>query len=220
MSKHVDTVNNYTLVKNKNGITLIALVVTIIILLILAGISISALTQIGLFGKTKQAEQKSKDAQELENLTLADYENKIDSSLNGSRDTVTISKEEYEQIKLDLENLKNTSCTIETGTYIGTGKAGESNPNKLEFSKAPKLIIISTSDIDKNGNAASLVLTQGNKYSGFSSYSHANLTTPGQSLLANRTIWLDDGKKVEWYTSDVENQMNGLNIKYSYIVLY
>ena len=85
--------------KNIKGITLVALVVTIIILLILAGISISALTQTGLFGKAKQAEQKSKDEQELENLTLADYENKIDSSLNGSRDTVTISKEEYKELK-------------------------------------------------------------------------------------------------------------------------
>ena len=46
---------------NKNkGITLIALVITIIILLILEGISISTLTQTGLFGKAKQAEQKSK----------------------------------------------------------------------------------------------------------------------------------------------------------------
>ena len=72
--------------KNIKGITLVALVVTIIILLILAGISISALTQTGLFGKTKQAEQKSKDAQELENLTLADYENKIDSTINGNRE--------------------------------------------------------------------------------------------------------------------------------------
>ena len=72
--------------KNKKGITLVALVVTIIILLILAGISISALTQTGLFGKAKQAEQKSKDVQEQENLTLADYENKIDSTINGNRE--------------------------------------------------------------------------------------------------------------------------------------
>lgn len=42
--------------KNKeNGITLIALVITIIILLILAGIGISALTQTGLMSKTKIA---------------------------------------------------------------------------------------------------------------------------------------------------------------------
>ena len=49
--------------KNIKGITLIALVITIVVLLILAGISISALTQTGLFEKTKQAEQKYENAQ-------------------------------------------------------------------------------------------------------------------------------------------------------------
>lgn len=62
--------------KNK-GITLVALVVTIIILLILAGISISALTQTGLFGKAKLAKEKYKNAQEKENVTLSDYSNNI-----------------------------------------------------------------------------------------------------------------------------------------------
>lgn len=50
---------------------------TIIILLILAGISISALTQMGLFEKANKAKQKSENAQALENTTLADYENSI-----------------------------------------------------------------------------------------------------------------------------------------------
>ena len=73
--------------KNIKGITLVALVVTIIILLILAGISISSLTQIGLFEKTKQAEQKSKDAQELENSTLGSYGNSINEIIStGSRE--------------------------------------------------------------------------------------------------------------------------------------
>ena len=45
--------------KNK-GITLVALVVTIIILLILAGISIATLTGSGLFEKARLAEQESK----------------------------------------------------------------------------------------------------------------------------------------------------------------
>ena len=44
--------------KKNNGITLVALVITVIILLILAGISISAVTQTGLFGKAKQATEK------------------------------------------------------------------------------------------------------------------------------------------------------------------
>ena len=41
--------------KEQNAITLVALVITIVILLILAGISISALTNTGLFVKAKEA---------------------------------------------------------------------------------------------------------------------------------------------------------------------
>ena len=91
--------------RKENAITLVALIITIIILLILAGISIATLTNTGLFGKAKESEQKSKNAQELEKLTLADYENKIDSTVNGSRDTVTISKEEYDNFKKSTETV-------------------------------------------------------------------------------------------------------------------
>ena len=43
--------------EKKNGITLISLVITIVILLILAGISISALTNTGIFAKVKEAKE-------------------------------------------------------------------------------------------------------------------------------------------------------------------
>ena len=49
--------------KNDNGITLVALVITIIILLILAGISISALTNTGIFKSAKDAKTKSEEAE-------------------------------------------------------------------------------------------------------------------------------------------------------------
>ena len=62
--------------KNK-GITLIALVITIIILLILAGVTIGQLTGNGLFDKVKLAKEKSEQKQEEENEILGDYENKI-----------------------------------------------------------------------------------------------------------------------------------------------
>ena len=44
--------------KNIKGITLVALVLTIIVLLILAGISIQALTNQGLFAKAQETKQK------------------------------------------------------------------------------------------------------------------------------------------------------------------
>ena len=67
--------------KNSKGITLVALVITIIILLILAGISISALTNTGIFQKAKDAKQKSEDAALDQNTKLDEYENEIDKYL-------------------------------------------------------------------------------------------------------------------------------------------
>ena len=76
------------LTNSQRGITLVALIVTIIILLILAGISISALTQTGLFSRAKQAEQKSKEAQEQENAYLGDYENELNKYISGKTDEI------------------------------------------------------------------------------------------------------------------------------------
>ena len=85
--------------KNNKGITLVALIITIIILLILAGVAISQLTDSGLFGKAKLARERAEDSQKLQNNVLYDYENKIDMYVNGDRETVTISTEEYEKLK-------------------------------------------------------------------------------------------------------------------------
>lgn len=61
--------------KEQKGITLVALVITIIILLILAGISIAALSDSGLFTKAKEAKNVSDNAAQIENSRLQDYEN-------------------------------------------------------------------------------------------------------------------------------------------------
>lgn len=68
-------------IENEKGITLVALVITIIILLILAGISISALTNTGIFQKAKDAKQKSDDAALDQNTKLDEYENELDKYL-------------------------------------------------------------------------------------------------------------------------------------------
>ena len=84
--------------KNR-GITLIALIITIIILLILAGVAISQLTGSELFGTVQLAKEESEKAQVGENETLTDYENKIDQYVDGTRNTITIDEEEYNQLK-------------------------------------------------------------------------------------------------------------------------
>ena len=67
--------------KRQNGITLVALVITIIILLILAAISIASLSQSGLFDKAQKAKENTIEAQEIENDILNQYEYKIDQEL-------------------------------------------------------------------------------------------------------------------------------------------
>ena len=62
------------------GITLVALVVTMIVLLILAGIIIVQLSGSKLFDSVKLSKEKYKDSQTLEENILSDYEN---ATLNG-----------------------------------------------------------------------------------------------------------------------------------------
>ena len=64
--------------KQQKGITLVALVITIIILLILAGISIATLQQTNLFG---QAGNETKNAAANESNTLNEYSNEINKYL-------------------------------------------------------------------------------------------------------------------------------------------
>ena len=85
--------------KENRGITLVALIITIIILLILAGISIASLTGNGLFEKAKLAKEKQENAEIKEEATLGDYENSINDVIAGNRDNITISKDEYEALK-------------------------------------------------------------------------------------------------------------------------
>ncbi len=63
--------------KTNRGITLVALVITIIILLILAGISISTLTNTGIFQKAKDAKKASENAEKEQNKTLDNYEKEL-----------------------------------------------------------------------------------------------------------------------------------------------
>ena len=60
------------------GITLVALVITIVILIILAGISISTLTNTGIFQKAKDAKGASENAEKKQNEILAEYESELD----------------------------------------------------------------------------------------------------------------------------------------------
>ncbi len=71
-------------IKTNNGITLVALVITIIILLILATISIQSLTNTGLFKKANEAKEKTQNAAENQAKTINEYEDELNKYISGA----------------------------------------------------------------------------------------------------------------------------------------
>ena len=72
------------LIKKREGITLIALIVTIVILLILAGVSIAMLTgDNGILSQAQNAKNKTEEAERNEKLDLLKQEELINETLNG-----------------------------------------------------------------------------------------------------------------------------------------
>ena len=71
----------------KKGITLIALVVTIIVLLLIAGVSISMLTgQNGILTRSADAKKKTGEAENQENERMQEYEDVTDQYVGDSKD--------------------------------------------------------------------------------------------------------------------------------------
>ena len=121
------------ILKNTKGITLVALVITIIILLILAGISISALTNTGIFQKAKDAKQKSENAALDQNTKLDEYENEIDKYIPKANslakavkvgDYVAYTPDKLDKSALDKlkENLNTYSGARNLKSYSAIGR--------------------------------------------------------------------------------------------------
>ena len=133
------------MLKNKNkGITLVALVITIIILLILAGISISALTNTGIFQRAKDAKQKSADAELDQNTKLDSYENEIDNYLPKQNNNKTVEQAKEKVLSteknIELVDAKENKIVIPAGFKI-TGDA----------TTVDKGIVIEDATVDKDG---------------------------------------------------------------------
>ena len=104
--------------KNR-GITLIALIVTIIILLILAGVSIVFLTgENGILNKAKIAKEESNAGDIEEQNRLGSYNDMVDDYTTRSG-TVTLSQEQYDSILSRLSTLE----TQKTEKVLWTGSA-------------------------------------------------------------------------------------------------
>lgn len=118
------------LIKKSKGITLIALVITIIVLLILAGVTIATLTgDNGILTQSGKAEEQTKEADAIEIVQIA---------VIGSFGT---------DGKIDIEELNKNLKNIEGLTYKGS-KLSDSN----KIDKLQATVRVSGYDIQINSN--------------------------------------------------------------------
>ena len=139
----------YEKIKNKRGITLIALVVTIVVLLILAGVTISMLTgENGIINQAKNAKEESlkSELEELVDLTLMEYKTDkasgkntdlgdlLDSKVGKDFDAVTEDDESYivEKNGYDVTVSKDGIRLTEAGKVDGVRPKLEVNTTEAE----------------------------------------------------------------------------------------
>ena len=157
--------------KNKKGITLIALVVTVVVLIILAGVSINAvLGNNGIIKKANQAASVTKEAEVKEAInrtilefyltndyeTLEDFlkakaeDGSIDSVTKNADGTLTVKKGEY---SVTVENKTNSS----NGSSSGGSTGGETQTPEITVGEI-KVVADSTGTGSAITDAASVYL--------------------------------------------------------------
>ena len=189
------------MLKNKNkGITLVALVITIIILLILAGISISALTNTGIFQKAKDAKQKSADAELDQNTKLDSYENEIDNYLpkQNSNKTVEQAKEKVlsTEKNIELVDAKENKIVIPAGFKI----IGEATT-------VDKGIVIEDATVDKEGKPTA---TAGSQFVWVPVGKITKADGTKTEIKLNRYTFASDGTPTEKNEEVIENKYQEL----------
>ena len=118
----------------ENGITLIALVVTIVVLLILAGVSINAIfSENGIIKRAKDAQNRMNNAQESDLNALNDLDKWINNQVNGTTGGGTTGGD------------ANPSTTPKISTLVGTvvdknTKAEDAYGNKITIPKGFKIL--------------------------------------------------------------------------------
>ena len=124
--------------KEQKGITLIALVITIIVLLILAGVAVGMLrTDNSILSQSRNAKKDTNAAQVKENVQLALYDAVGQAAVAGTDDLSTYIETAVKAYYTDAEVTGNHTsgytATITTGGYVYTvpitadGKIDEEN---------------------------------------------------------------------------------------------
>ena len=136
-------------IRNK-GITLIALVITIIVLLILAGVTIAALSgDNGILTRAKEAKEKTSQAQKEEEQTLSNMEDALNNATN------------FNNINLSNTNpagaMPSGSTVIESDANKGI-VIKDKNNNEWVWVEVPKTTVFSGLTIDTNNMSTEIYI--------------------------------------------------------------
>ena len=167
--------------KTNRGITLIALVITIVVLLVIAGVTIAALSgENGILQRAAEAKEKTDEAQGRETETITDYESVIDEYSGGG--TGTGSGSSSSSSLTDTADTKPASAMPSGATVV------EANPdngivirdiknNEWVWIEVPKRTVFkSATASDQYGNIKADLIAYATEY---------------------RSSWID-----EWYDSE------------------
>lgn len=132
---------------NNKGITLVALIVTVIVLIILAGVSMATLTgNHSLIGKAENVRELSENSAEVENETIGGFVNLIDNIQNqvnsgGAGDGTKLSNiasigqyVNYDPTDVEAQNLGNTTYTSVPGSTTQHGNGYTTDIDGQTFS--------------------------------------------------------------------------------------
>lgn len=148
---------------NKRGITLVALVITIVILLILAGISIIGLTKAGVLKNAELAKEEYQKSVKKEENDL----NKINEYIKGNRENNTKESELIQEVTFEVIETKGMSIKVQINVqeanendargyfvYINDEVVAVKDENiiKIEKLNIDTEYKIKCGVIDKNGN--------------------------------------------------------------------
>ena len=120
-----------------------------------------------------------------------------------------------------LTDVEADGVKIEVGSYVGTGKYGSSNPNKLTFGFVPKMVLIGL-DYDLTGNWTYPFSYEGLYIAGLSKMRvFTRAKASGSATMGDKVpLKTASGNVLEWYnTSSAPYQLNDTNLKYVYVAI-
>ncbi len=136
--KDLNRKKNIIMLNNTKGITLIALVVTIIVLIILAGVSINLVFgNLGIVTKAKEAKELQKQAQANEQVTLGELSNEMYTMLG-----TDATKKDNPTEKSGVEKLKEAKTYMQEDTIVK-----DSNQNIIKIPQGFKIASDSGLDV-------------------------------------------------------------------------